>query len=41
MQQDTLKGYYKEGNSWYYTPIRVGFISEEVRLPSVKAQKVE
>ena len=38
MQEVTLKGYYKKGNDWYYTPIRVGIIGEEVRLLSVKQQ---
>ena len=38
MQEMTLKGYYKKGNDWYYTPIRVGIIGEEVRLLSVKQQ---
>ena len=38
IQQVTLKGYYKKGNRWYYTPIRVGVIDEKVRLLSVKVQ---
>ena len=39
MQEVTLKGYYKKGNDWYYTPIRVGVIGdEEVRVLSVKTQ---
>ena len=38
MQEVTLKGYYKEGNDWYYTPIRVGIIGEEIHVLSVKTQ---
>lgn len=38
MQEVTLKGYYKKGNDWYYTPIRVGVIGDEVRLLSAKTQ---
>ena len=39
MQEVTLKGYYKKGDDWYYTPIRVGVIGdEEVRVLSVKTQ---
>ena len=38
VQEMTLKGYYKKGSDWYYTPIRVGIIGEEVRLLSVKQQ---
>ena len=38
MQQVTLKGYYKKGNDWYYTPIRVGVVGDEVRLLSTKTQ---
>lgn len=38
MQEVTLKGYYKKGNEWYSTPIRVGVIGEEVRLLSTKTQ---
>jgi len=39
MQEVTLKGYYKKGDDWYYTPIRVGVIgNEEVRVLSVKTQ---
>jgi hypothetical protein len=39
MQEMTLKGYYKKGDDWYYTPIRVGVIGdEEVRVLSVKTQ---
>ena len=38
MQEVTLKGYYKKGNDWYSTPIRVGVIGEEVRLLSTKTQ---
>lgn len=38
MQEVTLKGYYKKGNDWYYVPIRVGVIGEEVRLLSIKTQ---
>ncbi len=38
MQQFTLKGYYKKGNDWYYIPIRVGVVADEVRLLSVKTQ---
>ena len=28
----------KKGNDWYYTPIRVGVIGDEVRLLSAKTQ---
>ena len=38
MQQVTLKGYYKKGNNWYCTPIRVGVIEDEVCILSVKTQ---
>ena len=38
MQEVTLKGYYMKGNDWYYTPIRVGVIGDEVRLLSAKTQ---
>ena len=38
MQEVTLKGYYKKGDDWYYTPIRVGVIGDEVRLLSAKTQ---
>ena len=38
MQEVTLRGYYKKGNDWYSTPIRVGVIGEEVRLLSTKTQ---
>ena len=38
IQQFTLKGYYKKGNGWCYTPIRVGVVADEVRLLSVKTQ---
>ena len=38
MQEMTLTGYYKKGNDWYYTPIRVGVVGDEVRLLSVKTQ---
>lgn len=38
MQEVTLKGYYKKENDWYYVPIRVGVIGEEVRLLSIKTQ---
>lgn len=38
MQEVTLKGYYKKGKDWYYVPIRVGVIGEEVRLLSTKTQ---
>lgn len=38
MQEVTLKGYYKKGNDWYFLPIRVGVIGEEVRLLSIKTQ---
>ena len=38
MQEVTLRGYYKKGNDWYYMPIRVGVIGEEVRLLSIKTQ---
>lgn len=36
MQEVTLRGYYKKGNDWYYMPIRVGVIGEEVWLLSCK-----
>lgn len=38
MHEVTLRGYFKKGNNWYYMPIRVGVIGEEVRLLSVKQQ---
>ena len=38
MQQVTLKGYYNKGDKWYYTPIRVGVIEDEVILLSFKTQ---
>ena len=39
MQEVTLRGYYKKGNDWYCTPIRVGVIGdEEIRVLSVKTQ---
>ena len=38
MQEVTLRGYYKKGNDWYSTPIRVGVIGDEVRLLSAKTQ---
>ena len=38
MQEVTLRGYYKKGNDWYYTPIRVGVVGDEVRLLSTKTQ---
>lgn len=38
MQEVTLRGYYKKGNDWYYMPIRVGVIGEEVRLLSIKTK---
>lgn len=38
MQEVTLRGYYKKGDEWYSTPIRVGVIGEEVRLLSTKTQ---
>ena len=38
MQEVTLRGYYKKGNDWYYMPIRVGVIGEEIRLLSIKTQ---
>ena len=38
MQEVTLKGYYKKGNYWYYSPIRVGVIGDEVRLLNAKTQ---
>lgn len=38
MQEVTLRGYYKNGKDWYYMPIRVGVIGEEVRLLSIKTQ---
>lgn len=38
MQEVTLRGYYKKGDDWYYTPIRVGVIGEEVRLLSTETQ---
>jgi hypothetical protein len=38
MQQFTLKGYYKKGDDWYYTPIRVGVVGDEVSILSAKTQ---
>ena len=38
MQEVTLRGYYKNGNNWNYTPIRVGIIGDEVRLLSIKTR---
>jgi len=38
MQEVTLRGYYKKGNDWYSTPIRVGIVGEEVILLSAKTQ---
>lgn len=38
MQEVTLRGYFKKGNEWYYMPIRVGVIGEDVRLLSIKTQ---
>ena len=38
MQEVTLRGYYKKGNDWYYTPIRVGVIGDEIRVLSAKTQ---
>lgn len=38
MQEVTLRGYYKKGNDWHSTPIRVGVIGEEIRLLSAKTQ---
>ena len=38
MQEVTLKGYYKNGNNWYSTPIRVGVIEDKVLVLSVKTQ---
>lgn len=37
MQEVTLKGYYKKGNDWYYTPIRVGVIGDS-SSPSTSAK---
>ena len=38
MQEVTLRGYYKNDGDWYYMPISVGVIGEEVRLLSIKTQ---
>ena len=38
MQEVTLRGYYKKGNNWYSTPIRVGVIGKEIRVLSTKTQ---
>jgi hypothetical protein len=38
MHQVTLRGYYKNGSDWYYTPIRVGIVGDEVILLSTKTQ---
>ena len=38
MQEVTLKGYYKKGDDWYYVPIRVGIIGDEVKLLSTKTK---
>lgn len=38
MQEVTLRGYYKKGDDWYYVPIRVGIIGEEVKLLSTKTK---
>ena len=38
IQEVTLKGYYKKSDGWYYAPIRVGIIGEEIRLLSIKMQ---
>lgn len=40
MQEVTLRGYFKKGNDWYATPIRVGGIGDEIRLLSVKTQNM-
>ena len=37
MSQVTLTGYYKKGNRWQSTPIRVGVTDEKVILLSVKS----
>ena len=36
MREQTLRGYYKEGNKWYSMPIRVGITSDKVILLSYK-----
>ena len=38
MQEVTLKGYFKKDNDWYYAPIRVGVMGDEIRVLSVKTQ---
>ena len=38
MQQVTLRGYYRKGDNWYSTPIRVGVVGEEIILLSIKTQ---
>ncbi len=38
MQEVTLRGYYKKSDGWYYAPIRVGVVGDEVILLSVKGQ---
>ena len=36
MREYTTTGYYKNGNRWYSTPIRVGIVEDQVRLQSFK-----
>lgn len=38
MHEVTMRGYYKNGSDWYYTPIRVGIVGDEVILLSTKTQ---
>ena len=40
MQQVTLRGYYRKGENWYSTPIRVGVSGEEIILLSIKTQNM-
>ena len=37
-QEVTLKGYFKKGDDWYYVPIRVGIVDDEVILLSTKTK---
>ena len=36
MQEVTVRGYYKKGDDWHSTPIRVGIVGEEIKLLSIK-----
>lgn len=37
MQELTTKGYFKKSGEWYYVPIRIGVIGDEIKLLSTKS----